>query len=317
MKELWGETGQEKNTDVAEAETHNEDALMLQLTDFFMDLVHNIQSRSGYDKKESPGDLVHEVRLHRPVSGKFVVWCKSTAKFQKMGCKKDIYVFKSLFQKHGTLRSKIPPYGPFSKTRHGWHFPMNALPLNLQQKLGVTLWRSSIHDSLPEFINGQLDSFAGASDSFSLILSETDAEASNTTLRDEFEIEEDFIGSSQSQSEAREQKSSPARITRSNSTHQGAALIQRLASEQNAEAEQRPGQEPRQSAGLEQRQTDGQEKIRKAGQEQRQSAELESKNDSQWKSPESSFSVSATESPPSKSRKTSGGKRGGRRWRRK
>ena len=42
-------------------------------------------------------------------------------------------------------------------------------------------------------------------------------------------------------------------------------------------AEQRPGQEPRQSAGLEQRQTDGQEKIRKAGQEQRQSAELESK----------------------------------------
>ena len=45
MKELWGETGQEKNTDVAEAETHNEDALMLQLTDFFMDLVHNIQSR--------------------------------------------------------------------------------------------------------------------------------------------------------------------------------------------------------------------------------------------------------------------------------
>ena len=94
-----------------------------------------------------------------------------------------------LKQEHGSLRSKIPPYGPFSKTLHGWAVPMTKLPLPLQEKLAATvrhlcswcisannffqLWRSAIHEDLLHFIQGQQEAVSGPSDSFALRLSET------------------------------------------------------------------------------------------------------------------------------------------------
>ena len=77
----------------------------------------------------------------------------------KFGTRRDILEFKSLFQVisvhaknvsklifenclkqvHGKMRSKIPPYGPFAKTLHGWALPMSVLPLPLQEKLGATV----------------------------------------------------------------------------------------------------------------------------------------------------------------------------------
>ena len=37
------------------------------------------------------------------------------------------------------MRSKIPPYGPFAKTLHGWALPMSVLPLPLQEKFGAAV----------------------------------------------------------------------------------------------------------------------------------------------------------------------------------
>lgn len=172
---------------------------------YFISLIYCI--RPGY-RTESPGEEVHEVRLHRQLSGQFLIWCKSTVNFHnKFGTRRDILEFKSLFQVisvhaknvsklifenclkqvHGKMRSKIPPYGPFAKTLHGWALPMSVLPLPLQEKLGATvrhlfgaafnwlfqLWRSSIHNSLLQFIQRQQEDVGGPSDSFSLRLSET------------------------------------------------------------------------------------------------------------------------------------------------
>jgi len=234
MRVLWGETQEEKEEEEKEEEVGGHEGAFTEITNFFFDLANKIQLRPGY-RTESPGEEVHEVRLHRQLSGQFLIWCKSTVNFHnKFGTRRDILEFKSLFQVHGKMRSKIPPYGPFAKTLHGWALPMSVLPLPLQEKLGATLWRSSIHNSLLQFIQRQQEDVGGPSDSFSLRLSETDAEPAEVTLPGHADIDDEFLGSSQA---GELEMISPTRITRSNSAREGAALIERLALESKTGAD--------------------------------------------------------------------------------